>query len=170
MIISSLFSLVLIVGLTDSPRPTASVGAVEGVECMPASAAIKVNLHIELSNQSQGALLLGRVSVAKERFYRLDSNGTPVVIDTSFGPDLVVGQDMFDSFDDIKEERLAAGVTKTFTFSHIILLMPQEVILHGAAREILVSFDIANVEKSGHASEYWTAPVSIGIPKNCTLQ
>ena len=168
-IISRVFLIALILGSTNSRHPVASVVRIDKIECL-SGAGLRLNLHINVRNPSREPLSLARVSIARERFYRVNSSGKLVVIATSHGPDLIVGFDPFAPQDvDVKQETLAPGANKVFTFNHILYLIPLNAVVDGRGSEVVVSFDVANVPKSGHTFEYWTAPVVIRIPKNCRI-
>jgi hypothetical protein len=167
--IRSAFLLFLFFAFPGATQPTASVAAVEKVECLPGSMGIKVALNIEVNNRSAEPLLLGRIEIAREKFYRLNVQGKPALIDLSTAPDEFVS-DPTAPPEHIAEETLAAGSRKRLELDHIIYFMQKEVLKDAKGQRVLVSFDVTSVPNNGRVSEYWTAPIAIAIPKGCMLR
>ena len=165
--IDSALWLFLFFALPSTTQPTATVLAVEKVECLPGAAGVNVSLNLEINNRSSEPLLVGRLEIAREKFYRLNGHGKLTLIDMSNAPDEFVS-DPTAPPEHINEETLAPAARKRIAFDHIIYFMPQEVLTDAKGQHILVSFDVSNVPNNGRVAEYWTTPVPIVLPKGCT--
>ena len=69
----------------------------------------------------------------------------------------------------IHEKTLSPNKNTTLSFDYSIFLLEDDVIHDGENHHVLVSFDITNLRKDGQASEYWSEPIRISVPKGCRL-
>jgi hypothetical protein len=151
-----------------SPNVRVSAMHVEWVRCGKPSG-MKMVLRVELRNEAQDSLVLGRIEVAQERVYRKGAKGNPELIGTTNVPDEFVDPNSPDDFADIQEQNLPRHASKTFTTVHYVYLadLPSP---DGTSRKLIVSFHITNVRRDGSASEYWSDPITITLPRDCTVE
>jgi len=67
----------------------------------------------------------------------------------------------------MNEMMLSSNGSKVLSVNHFISFLDSEVAPYGQKKGLLVSFNIANMEKSGRVTQYWSTPVFISI-ESCT--
>jgi hypothetical protein len=150
-----------------SVNATVSVTHAEWAHCGN-NLGIKMSLQVQVENASQKPLVLGRVAVAQERLYREGEKGKLELVGTTATPD-EFARDRLDPFADIQEKKLSGHTSETFTIIHYAYMSSSDVQFDGDVAKIVASFHITNVRRTGSASDYWSRPVTITLPRNCKL-
>jgi len=174
----------LVIGANDVVNPAAeedkSVKATVKVtgpaSCDPSSTVtMKIPLQVQIVNKSDKGITLGRVDVFQERYLGIDEKGQFHVLVTSAppeevfdAPDYVGGPSQLESR--IHETILPAKATKTVTLLHYIFWYANYEQVVGNDRKLFLSFHVSNLERSGHATNWWSDPVSIIVPPACQIR
>jgi len=169
----AMFLVSLLLGMAVNLQPfatamdTAATVVVGSAICDP-PVTVKLDLEVKITNSSRRPLGVGRIEVARERFYR-DDSGRLSLLGTSATPDEFPPMDSAGATEGRQDSTLAVNSTKAFRLAHYIHLLPKDVesVVHD--RKLIVSFEVTNVESNGHASEYWTRPITIVLPEDCQI-
>ncbi|MBZ5600638.1 MAG: hypothetical protein LAN83_20230 [Acidobacteriia bacterium] len=160
---------ILLVGVISSfasPSFKVSVEDVEWIRCgrLPT---VKLNLRLDLTNNSRVPLTIGRVQIAQERLWREGGKGELIAGRVTDTPDEFVAPDAVNDSEKIEELQLAPNAGKTFRLTHYVHLLPTDLRSDGKSQHFIASFHITNVRRDGSLSEYWTCPIVISLPQRC---
>jgi hypothetical protein len=137
-----------------------------------ATPGVKMSLKIELGNMTQESLVVGRVAVAQERIYRKDEKGKLVLVETTRTPDEFVATDAVatdpsERFAAIQEKELSTNAVEAFTTIHYAYISSSHIQYAGDTASVIASFHITNGRRDGSASDYWSGPVTVNLPRIC---
>jgi hypothetical protein len=132
----------------------------------PLQAEIPVKIY--LKNISKHKVAVGKITLINERLYRGYANDKLSLIRTTpvpdeFGTSFLPG----DGFPDIVDEEFSAGAEKFIEVKEYLYIVPGDVQTRLNKRVLLVSFHVTNLLHNGDGNEYWTDPMSIGLPESC---
>ena len=144
--------------------------------CDPSSATtMRIPVEIQIVNESDKGITIGRVDIFQERYLGIDEKGQFRVLVTSAPPEEVFdapasvgGPSQLDSR--VHETTLPAKATKTVPLLHYIFWYANYEQVVGNERKLFLSFHVSNLERSGHATDWWSDPVTIVVPPTCRIK
>jgi hypothetical protein len=144
--------------------------SVEWVRCT-SPYGLRLKLRVQLINDSNNPVVVGRIGIANERLYReIEQDKLELIHTTAIADDFASSDILVDPTTGIQEKIVQSGATEIFVTDRIVYLPPTAISVSATARKFVASFQVTNVLKNGTEFSYWTAPIPIALPNDCTVK
>jgi len=128
---------------------------------------VRVPIVLTVSNPTDEPLVIGRITVVRESFYRKDQGVLHPIRDNPDTEEFLApeGEGLFQT----PERHVWAHSTKQIRLERPIAITPTDIQRAGARKSLLVSFVVSNMQRGGKVTTYTTEPHVIGLPATCNL-